>query len=75
LLPSETTEKVFYLSLMLPESNIREGNAIAHSMFCLNPDRSFSISLLTLGDLSADMYGYILCKPHEGTNVNLFYAL
>jgi hypothetical protein len=75
LLRGEITEEVFYLSLPLPESNFNEDNAILHSMFCLNPDRSFGTTLFTLGELDAGTYGYILRNPHKGMNANSFFAL
>jgi hypothetical protein len=58
MLRGEITEEVFYLSLLLPESNFSEGNAILHSMFRLNTDRSFATTLFILGDLNAGTCGY-----------------
>jgi hypothetical protein len=75
LLHGESAEEVFHLSLLLPESNFNQGNAILHSMLCLNLDRSFATTLFTIGYLNADMYGYILHNPHEGMHVNSFFVL
>jgi hypothetical protein len=75
LLRGEITEEVFQLSLPLPESNFTEDDAILHSMFCMNPDRSFGTTLFSLGELNAGTYGSILRNPHKGMNANSFFAL
>ncbi|KAK1614176.1 hypothetical protein QYE76_019693 [Lolium multiflorum] len=69
LLHGKITEEVFYLSLPLSEFNFSEGNVILHSMFCLNPDRSFGTTLFTLVDLNAGS------NPHEGMNANALFGL
>jgi hypothetical protein len=51
LLHGKITEEVFHLSLPLPESNFSQGNAILHSVVCLNPDRSFATTHFTIGYL------------------------
>jgi hypothetical protein len=70
LLHGEITEDVFHLSLLLPESNFNQGNAILHSMLC-----SFATTVFTIGYLNAGMYGYILHNPDDGMHVNSLFAL
>jgi hypothetical protein len=47
LLHGKITEEV----LPLPESNFSQGNAILHSVVCLNLDRSFATTHFTIGYL------------------------
>ncbi|UFK61916.1 coat protein 2 [Silvergrass cryptic virus 1] len=67
-------DEVFTLICPLPESNFTETNSLIYLMFCVNQDGSFGTQLFALGDYAATDYGSMLRNPHDGANVNAFFA-